>query len=151
MLYRMHSGHATRLTVPLLICAIAMSLYGPHWAFAPISRLAYVAIVASFALLVWLATTRHAQFLRIAPLRLLGRISYPLYLVHQAAGFALFDRLRTAGVPLVVAGPITILAAIMLAWVISTSVEWLAQRWLRACFAKYQQSSRAGESSPRLS
>jgi peptidoglycan/LPS O-acetylase OafA/YrhL len=151
MLYRMHSGRATRLTVPLLTSAIAMALYGPHWTFTPIPRVAYMAIIASFALLVWLATTRQGQFLRLAPLRFLGRISYPLYLVHQAAGFALLDRLRAAAVPLVVAVPITITAAIMLAWVISTSVEWRAQRWLRAWIAGYKRSSRAAESNPRLS
>lgn len=148
----MHSGRATRLTVPLLICATAMALYGPHHrTFTPISRVAYMAIIAGFALLVLLATTHHGQFLCLAPLRFLGRISYPLYLVHQGAGFALLDRLRAAAVPLVVAVPITITAAIMLAWVISTSVEWPAQRWLRARIAGYQRSARAGEINPRLS
>jgi peptidoglycan/LPS O-acetylase OafA/YrhL len=132
MLYRLHAKQATPLTRPLLVLAVAMAAFGPHWTFEAIPRLAYVGVIAGFALLVWLATTPYGWVLGVAPLRFLGRISYPLYLVHQAAGFAVLDRLMAAGVTLEVAVPTTIAASILLAWTISTAVEWPAQRWLRA-------------------
>jgi peptidoglycan/LPS O-acetylase OafA/YrhL len=131
MLYRLHAGQATALTRPLLLFAIAMAAFGPHWTFEAISRLEYGGVIAGLALLVWLATTPHGWLLGVAPLRFLGRISYPLYLVHQAAGFALLDRLTAAGVTLNAAVPVTIAASILVAWAISSVVEWPAQQWLR--------------------
>jgi peptidoglycan/LPS O-acetylase OafA/YrhL len=86
---------------------------------------------------VWFATTPYGRLLCIAPLRFLGRISYPLYLVHQAAGFAAIDKLEAAGVEPNVAILATIGATIVLAWLISSAIEWPAQRWLRARFVAY--------------
>lgn len=135
MLYRLRTGRATPLTAPLLAAAIAFGLFGRGAAFQPLSGFAYAGWTAAFAALVWLATTSYGWLFKIAPLRFLGRVSYPLYLVHQTAGFAVLDRLRAAGFAGTGAVALTIAASIVLAWAISTAIEWPAQRGLRQWFA----------------
>jgi peptidoglycan/LPS O-acetylase OafA/YrhL len=115
MLYRLRVGQVTPLTVPLLTLSIAMALYGPAAGIGPMFKLEYVGIIAALSLLVWLATIRFARFLCVMPLRFFGRISYPLYLVHQAAGFVLLDRLHALGLGLNLAVAITMAAAVLLA------------------------------------
>ena len=104
-------------------------------------RLEYVGIIAGLSLLVWLATTRLGLFLSVMPLRFFGRISYPLYLVHQAAGFVLLDRLHALGLDLNLAVAVTMAAAVLLAWIISATIERPGQRWLRARFAMWRDRS----------
>lgn len=135
MLYRLHAGQATRLTVALLGLALMMALYGPFWSPMPLSRLAYGGVIAGFAIIVWLAASRYGRILCIAPLLALGRISYSLYLVHQAAGFVLLDRLQSAGLDIAWAVPVTVATAVAVAWLISTCIEGPAQHWLRIWFA----------------
>ena len=135
MLYRLHAGQVTLLTLPVLAFALSLSLFGSLWAPASMSHLEYAVLVAGFALAVWLATTRFSRPLRIAPLRFLGRVSYPLYLVHQAAGCAVISRLESAGLNPNIAMLVTVILAIALAWAISTTVEWPMYAWLRARFA----------------
>jgi peptidoglycan/LPS O-acetylase OafA/YrhL len=142
MLYRLRAGQATKLTLPLLLLAISIGFFGRYWSEAPISGAAYGAVTAGFAALVWIATTSYGRFLSIAPLRFLGRISYPLYLIHGAAGSELVARLLTAGWNPNVAVLVTIASAIGLAWAISTFVEWPAQRWLRTRFAAWANRAR---------
>jgi peptidoglycan/LPS O-acetylase OafA/YrhL len=139
MLYRLRAGQATPLTVPLLGLSVAMALYGPASGIGPMFKLEYVGIIAGLSLLVWLATTRFARLLCVMPLRFFGRISYPLYLVHQAAGFVLLDWLHALGLGLNLAVAITMAAAVGLAWIISTTIEWPAQRWLRARFVAWRR------------
>ena len=142
MLYRLRAGQATKLTLPLLLLAISIGFFGRYWSEAPISGAAYGAVTAGFAGLVWIATTSYGQFLSVAPLRFLGRISYPLYLIHGAAGSELVARLETMGWNPNVAVLVTIAAAIGLAWAISTFVEWPAQRWLRTRFTAWGNRAR---------
>lgn len=138
MLYRLHTGRGTPLTVPLLLSSIAMALFGPPLGSNWVTMIGYAGAVAGLASLVWLATTRYGGFLRSPPLLFLGRISYPLYLAHQNAGDAVLAKLETAGINPNVAILITMALAVLAAWMISTFVEWPAQHWLRARFASYR-------------
>jgi peptidoglycan/LPS O-acetylase OafA/YrhL len=135
MLYRVHAGRAAFLTYALLGIAVAVSMFGPHWVFRPLPRPVYAGTIAFFAILVWFATSAHARILRLPPLLFLGRISYPLYLVHQVVGFAVMAKLEgwELGPDVTVLGTAAI--AILLAWLISNAIERPAQRWLRALFA----------------
>jgi peptidoglycan/LPS O-acetylase OafA/YrhL len=135
MLYRLRARQATPLSVPLLMLSISMALYGPASGIGAMFKLEYVGIIAGLSLLVWLATIRPGRLLCVMPLRFFGRISYPLYLVHQAAGFVLLDRLYELGLDLNLAVAITMAAAVLLAWIISATIERPAQRWLCARFA----------------
>ena len=132
MLFRLHAGQATWLTWVLLVIAVETALLGPHWSLRPITPLGYGGMILGFALLVWFASRPAGALLAIGPMRALGRMSYPLYLVHQAAGFVLIARLENAGASPDLAIAITAVLAVATAWAISTWVEWPAQRWLRA-------------------
>jgi peptidoglycan/LPS O-acetylase OafA/YrhL len=141
MLYRLRARQATPLTLPLLLLSVAMALYGPSSGIGPMPKVEYVGIIAGLSILVWLATTRFGLLLGVGPLRFLGRISYPLYLVHQAAGFVLLDRLHALGLHQNLSVAITMTAAVVLAWTISTTIERPAQRWLRARFVTWRDRS----------
>lgn len=52
-----------------------------------------------FAVLVWLAASGHARFLRFRPLVFVGAISYPLYLIHNRIGLAMMGKLTDGGLP----------------------------------------------------
>ena len=135
MLHCLHKGQSSSLTWVTLFAALFTASFGPHWAAEPLPVPVYVMMIAGFALAVWLATSRWAGWMDQAPLRFLGRISYPLYLVHQVAGFALLTRLEGWGINPNLSFAATTVAAILLAWAISGTIEWPAQRWLRGRFA----------------
>lgn len=131
MLFRIHAGQATKLTWVLLLVGLEVAFLGPHWAFQPISPLVNGAMIAGFTALVWFSASPRGEALAIPPLRFLGRISYPLYLVHQAAGFQLIASLEAAGVEANLAIATTIAAAILAAWGITDLIEAPARHALR--------------------
>jgi peptidoglycan/LPS O-acetylase OafA/YrhL len=136
MLFRMHAGQANRWTVVVLIAALECVFLGPHWSFAPVSVIGYALMIWGFAALVWVAVSPWGRFLAIAPLRFLGRISYPLYLVHQAAGFLLIGALEAWGASPDAAIGAAILAALLIAWGVHAWIEVPAQARLRAWFGR---------------
>lgn len=135
MLFRIHARQFNRWTLLVLVAALDIAFLGPHWAFQPISVLAFGLTILGFAALVWFAATPRGWILAAGPLGFLGRVSYPLYLVHQAAGFALIAHLESRGYPADAAILLTVAAALLVAWAISCLVEYPAQRWLRGRFA----------------
>ena len=66
----------------------------------------------------------------------LGAISYPLYLTHRNLGYRLLFWFNGHHVPHLVALTLTVLAAFLLAWAVSVSVERPAMRALRAWYRK---------------
>lgn len=134
MLFRIHAQQFNGRTLLLLIAALAIAFLGPHWTFQPIGSLEYGFTILGFTALVWFAATRRGWILATGPLRFLGRVSYPLYLVHQAAGFAVIARLEAAGYSADNAILMTVFVALLVAWVVSSLVEYPAQRWLRGRF-----------------
>ncbi len=132
MLSRLHARQGTWLTWVVLGVAVEIGFMGPFWTFVPITALGYGGMVMGLAALVWFAATPAGAVLAIGPMRMLGRVSYPLYLVHQAAGFTLIAWLEDAGLVPDLAIGATIILAVAVAWMVSTVVEWPARRWLRA-------------------
>jgi peptidoglycan/LPS O-acetylase OafA/YrhL len=131
MLYRLRGGSVTRLTVPVLLVALGLSAFGPHWSPMPIDPVAYTALIAGFALAVGVATRLRLRLLEAGLLPFLGDVSYPLYLVHQIAGRAVIVRLEAAGVDANIAVAVAVLLAVVVATAISRTVEKPGQRLLR--------------------
>jgi len=138
MLYRIHARQVTWLTHPLLATSLALTILGPTWTLRPIPGFAFFGVITSFAILIWVATTARTSVLQIPPLLFLGRISYPLYLIHQRAGFAFIGKLEAIGMNPTIAVLVTIVFAVLLAWTISTIIERPAQRRLRKLFSAYR-------------
>jgi peptidoglycan/LPS O-acetylase OafA/YrhL len=88
-LYRLYAGTARPVTYLALGCAIAATALGGGERAFYASGWVYLPLTAAFAALVWFATSRHGKWLAWPPLLFLGRVSYPLYLVHGVVGFAI--------------------------------------------------------------
>lgn len=124
LFYRLHtrSGdpRANAALIGLALVAIGVS-------YAPAYLLAGLACCAIFALFV----AGKLRGLRAAPFVFLGGMSYSLYLLHQAIGFALIHRFEAAGVPSLVAVAATALAMLALAAALTYGVERPAMRGIR--------------------
>jgi peptidoglycan/LPS O-acetylase OafA/YrhL len=86
-LYIIRAGRARWVTAVTLAAAIAMSARGGGEQAFHASGALYLALTVAFTLAVWLATTAFGRRMALPPLGFLGRISYPLYLVHVVLGF----------------------------------------------------------------
>jgi len=108
------------LLIVAALAVIGTSMQAPYF---------YAALVCTgiFALFV----AGGLGWLRMRPLAFLGGISYTLYLLHQAIGFAVIHRLEHAGMPAPLAVLSTTLLAIVVAWAMSRMVERPAMAWLR--------------------
>ncbi len=131
MLHRVHAGRATRWTWVVFCCSWALTLGGPAQAVLnPLPPLVYAGLVAGFALAIGLAA-RMGGWGRLAPVAgFLGRVSYPLYLVHRAAGMDLIARLEAASVSPDAAAAVAIAGSVLVAWAIADGVEPRARAWL---------------------
>ena len=130
-LYIIHVGRARAVTWVALAAAIAMSARGGGEQAFYASGLLYFCLTAVFALVVWLATTSFGDRAAVRPLVFVGRISYPLYLLHVVLGFEII-RIGVArgwstaeGVAAAVA--VSLLAALLFHYLI----ERPGQRWSR--------------------
>lgn len=77
------------------------------------------------------AISGKAGVLRSGPLVFLGSISYTLYLTHQDAGYVMIHALETRGVSANLAIPVTILAAVAVASLMTALVEQPAMALIR--------------------
>ncbi len=135
-LYRIRSGAARPITFVALACAIGANAYGGgEQAFWTPGSL-YLTLGAAFAALVWLATGRYGKWLSWRPLIFLGRVSYPLYLVHGVLGFAVIRYGVMHGWTtlngVIAAGAVSLLAATLLHFL----VELPGERLSRAIFGR---------------
>ena len=111
---------------------MALSLLAIRIADAPVFFVVALACCAIFAAFV----TGWLRWLSMPFFAFFGGISYSLYLLHQAIGFAAMHRLEAAGVPTMAAIAIAIGIAIALATALTRFVERPAmhaiRRWWRA-------------------
>lgn len=80
------------------------------------------------------------RWLRAPLFAFLGAISYSLYLLHQAIGFALIHQMETHGVPPLVAVVTTSAVVIALAWTLTRLVEQPAMAAIRAWWRRRDQA-----------
>jgi peptidoglycan/LPS O-acetylase OafA/YrhL len=86
-LHRIHARMERPVTWLALVVAIAVTvLGGGERSFDTPGRI-YLPLTLALTALVWFAIGRHGKWLGWRPLVFLGRISYPLYLVHVVLGF----------------------------------------------------------------
>jgi peptidoglycan/LPS O-acetylase OafA/YrhL len=137
MLYRFRTGRGTPWTWAILILSLASCAWGPGYPpFRPIPRLGYVALVAILAALVWVGSLERSPLARLRPLIFLGMVSYPLYLIHQTAGYGVMRKLMAMGVSPTVSVLLTILLAVLVATGIHYGIERPGRRKIRDLFAR---------------
>jgi peptidoglycan/LPS O-acetylase OafA/YrhL len=123
MLFRLWSGTATRLMLPVLALGVASVFVLPGGR----ER----SLVLLCMLVVAIAVFWQPAILRWRPLTFLGAISYPLYLLHQNVGFIELHWLNASGLPPYVALAIATVATILLAWAVERVIEVPGRRGLR--------------------
>ena len=104
----------------------------------------------AFVALVWVSASGRLRLLEWPPLLFLGDVSYSLYLVHQIVGFWIILHLERAGLNPNLAVLAAVAAAVALAAVIRRAVEVLAQRGIRAAYARWTGARAARRSEPAL-
>jgi peptidoglycan/LPS O-acetylase OafA/YrhL len=130
-LYRIHARMARPVTWAALAVAIAVTvLGGGEKSFDTPGRI-YLPLTMAFTVLVWFVISRHGRWLAWRPFLFLGRISYPLYLVHVVLGFAVIRWGVARGWStiegVVAAGFVSLIAATLLHYL----VELPGRRWMR--------------------
>jgi peptidoglycan/LPS O-acetylase OafA/YrhL len=132
MLYRSREAGLSSSRLAIIAGAIGMSFLVDGW----VMGVAHT----GFVILVGLAIFGYVPFLRSRPMVFLGAISYPLYLVHQYAGYVLIDKLEAAGVNANFAIVATIATAIAGAVILSRTIERPVTRVVRDRYAALKQS-----------
>ena len=100
-----------------------------HWIAAPaIWTAAVLSIIASVRWNSAFHSRVGVQGARI--IRRIGLVTYPLYLVHQFAGYVVITRLR-GHLPYVLSAVVTAVLAVAAALAINVFAEEPLQRWLR--------------------
>ena len=134
LFYRIHS-RPDALRSNLLMIALSLMTIGI--CYAPVYLIAGIVCSAIFALFV----IGRLRWLRKAPFVFFGGISYSLYLLHQAIGFALIHRLEAAGVPSLAAVAIVAVVVLALATALTYGVERPAMRRLRDGWRRRKQDA----------
>lgn len=128
-LYLIHAGRARPVTWVVLVLAVLTSARGGGEQAFHASGALYLSLTASFALMVWLGISAVGRWAAVAPLVFLGRISYPLYLVHVVLGFQVIrfgvEHGWSTATGVVAAGAVSLVAATLLHYL----VERPGQRW----------------------
>ena len=125
--------------VPALTSAMAIATL---W----VCESTFVAVLAvGLATAVFLAARGSLPILQLRPLVWLGKVSYPLYLLHENIGWAIQLRLRSIGVPVELTVLIALAASLLLAGALTRWVEQPAMRWIRT---RYRNRARLTPSFP---
>jgi peptidoglycan/LPS O-acetylase OafA/YrhL len=137
-LFRITTQRARPVTYVALVLSLAMSgLGGGERSFNSPGWL-YLLLTLAFTALVWHATRRPSRWLSWPPLVFLGRVSYPLYLVHVVLGYEII-RLGVEQGWSTLHGVIAAgVASLVVATVLHYVVEVPGERWSRAKLARFQ-------------
>lgn len=124
LFYRLHAARGSRMgnIALILACLATVGLAYP---------VAYLAAAACCTAIFALFLAGGLRWLRHRPFLFLGGISYSLYLLHQAIGFALIHDLEGMGVPSLPAIMLALGLALGLAVLLNRCVEMPAMRAIR--------------------
>ena len=126
---RGHPQETMRNVCMIGLCLATIAIVGP-----PV-----LLLVAMFGCVVfWLALAGDLHWLRARPLVVLGGLSYSLYLLHQAIGFALIHWLEQHGSPAGATVVAVVLAMLGLAFVLHRCVEQPAMRLARSAWKRHR-------------
>lgn len=124
-----HPGEGVRNACMIALCLATIAVVGP-----PV-----LLLVAMFGCVVfWLAIAGDLRWLRAWPLVLLGTMSYSLYLLHQAIGFALIHQLESHGMAAGPAVAAVLLVVLVLAFAMTRLVEQPVMQLVRSAWARHQ-------------
>jgi peptidoglycan/LPS O-acetylase OafA/YrhL len=130
-LYRIYARSARLITYVALVCAIAVTVRGGGEQAFYASGYLYLPITAAFAIVVWFAASKHGKWLASPPMVFLGRISYPLYLVHVVLGYSILRFGVEQGWSTLGGVIAAAIASVIVATLLHYLVEVPGERWSR--------------------
>lgn len=146
-LYRICAGRATPLTYVLLPASIAVTLFGGGETAFYTPGLQYFTVTLGLAALVWIAARWNPAWMNLPPLLYLGRISYSLYLIHNALGYEIMSILQEAGAPPMAGVAVASAAALACATLLHVFFEVPGQRAVLALFGAQRKRLAAAPAS----
>jgi peptidoglycan/LPS O-acetylase OafA/YrhL len=129
---RLYHGDFKRIDAICGLVALGTLVY--FWRSKPDTLL----IIGAMLVLFLLFTLGKLQFLAVKPLVFLGGVSYSWYLLHFELPIALIWWLQRAGVPLILAVPICLSLALLVAVAITRWIERPAKSWLNSIFRRWR-------------
>jgi hypothetical protein len=138
VLYRLHTGKASAGTWAVMLLAFQMTWFGPLESLMDLPPPGYACLIAAFAAAIHLLAKPWVRGPFLVPLRCLGRISYPLYLLHQDIGMTLIARLENQGVAPDIAILTVVSIMLLAAWTVSAGVEYPARRAIHAWYRAWR-------------
>jgi peptidoglycan/LPS O-acetylase OafA/YrhL len=147
-LYRICWGRATGLTYFLLPCCIAITALGGGEKTFYTPGALYFAVTVGAVGLVWIAARYNPRWMNVGPLVFLGRISYPLYLIHSALGYELIRIVYEAGGSTIAGVVLAVICSLVVATLLHYFVEVPGKRYLRTFFAAQRKRFIRGEPVP---
>ncbi len=126
--YEMRSVRRWYQPLLLLLCVLAAAVDHP---------LEHFGIIAGCGALFFWATRWEVPLLQSRWLVFLGVISYPLYLLHQNIGYVVIREAYAYGAPGIVAVGAAIAVGIVLATILSFTVEHPFNQWLRGQYKRW--------------
>jgi peptidoglycan/LPS O-acetylase OafA/YrhL len=130
-LYHIHQRTARPITYVVLAVAIAATAMGGGERSFHTPGSIYLPLTMALTLFVWFAG-EHGHLIAWRPLIFLGRISYPLYLVHVAVGFQIIRLGVERGWSTVTGIALATVVCLAVATLLHYAVELPGQRWGRA-------------------
>lgn len=135
-LYRVAAKEASALTWVVVCVSFLMSLSGGYDSSMNAPPLEYFAATIMIFLVCALAVFGKPSWLRSLPLRFLGDISFPLYLLHQRIGKDLLAQAHSLEFPRLVALLTSIAFLVGVAFLVHKFVEVPGRLWIRGRFMK---------------
>ncbi|MBV8191253.1 MAG: acyltransferase [Alphaproteobacteria bacterium] len=136
-LYRVLTRQARAITAIALTFAVATTALGGGERAFFASGYVYFPLTVALAGLVWLAASKQGSWLSWRPLVYLGKISYPLYLIHVVVGFQIISFGVGHGWSTLQGVVMSVAACLVLAMAMHHVVELPGQRLLRGLAARW--------------
>jgi peptidoglycan/LPS O-acetylase OafA/YrhL len=143
MIYQFHRGRRDALLQCLMAASVATAIFHAihnlQWlrqhSGDPFDNWIVAAICLISIAVILLATRIRSLPLPSALVLAIGGITYPLYLLHQQLGYALFERIGPVAHPVILVAAIQLSIA-ALCWVIWRFAEPPMQRWTRMALSR---------------
>jgi peptidoglycan/LPS O-acetylase OafA/YrhL len=139
-LYRVMARQAGAITVVALAVALAATAVGGGERSFFARGYVYFPLAVALSCLVWLAVSNKGSWLAWRPLVYLGKISYPLYLIHVVVGFQIISFGVEQGWSTLQGVVAAVAACLVLAMVMHHAVELPGQRLVRGLAARWMRS-----------
>lgn len=124
--YKLWIGDKSKLDYLIILVSIICNFF--------YHRFDEAVFIVIYYLIMFAIVNNHLRFIIRREFLFLGKISYPLYLVHQNIGFVIIFSLLTYQVSPFFAIAIAMLIVILLAYLISKYIEYPGQRYFKSKF-----------------